>query len=82
MVEHPEGGCYVENYRSEIEIRSRSLATSIHFLLKQGEVSHFHQIKSDELWFFHEGAPCTIHCFDLDGNYIKHDLGVNFSTVL
>lgn len=77
LVKHPEGGFYAENYRSAQQIGNRSLATSIHFLLTEGDRSHFHVIQSDELWYFHEGAPCIIHAFDLDGRYIKFDLGLD-----
>ncbi|MBK7910821.1 MAG: cupin domain-containing protein [Bacteroidetes bacterium] len=33
----------------------RSLATSILFLLKAGQSSALHRIKSDELWYYHDG---------------------------
>ncbi|MDX5339992.1 MAG: cupin domain-containing protein [Cyclobacteriaceae bacterium] len=62
---HPEGGFYSEVYRSEKLIPSaqgeRSLATSIYFLLRAGEVSRLHRIQSDELWFWHEGSPLSVH---------------------
>ena len=62
---HPEGGFYSETYRSERRIDTdageRDLMTSIYFLLTSENVSKFHRIKSDELWFFHEGSNLTIH---------------------
>lgn len=57
MKAHPEGGFYAETYRAASEIETengtRQLITSIYFLLRSEDVSHFHRIKSDELWFWH-----------------------------
>jgi len=60
MIAHPEGGFYKEIYMSEENITanelkvdfegSRILWTSIYFLLRDGEVSNFHRLKSDEMW--------------------------------
>ena len=60
---HPEGGFYSETYRSDITIpgRDRQLMTSIYFLLSSENVSRFHRIKSDELWFYHAGSPLVVH---------------------
>ncbi len=62
---HPEGGFYSETYRSEERIPTdsgkRNLSTAIYFLLTSESVSKFHRIKSDELWFFHEGSNLTVH---------------------
>lgn len=67
---HPEGGYYSEEYRSEIELPNieRQLMTSIYFLLPSEHLSHFHRIKSDELWFFHEGSPISVHTLDENGH--------------
>ena len=75
---HPEGGFYSEEYRSEMELPQlgRSLMTSIYFLLPSEHVSHFHRIKSDELWFFHEGSPLTVHTLDENG-HTEHHLGLD-----
>ncbi|RIW18910.1 cupin domain-containing protein [Algoriphagus lacus] len=65
MHPHPEGGFYAETYRSHAEIETetgqRQLITSIFFLLRSQDVSHFHRIKSDELWFWHEGSSLSVH---------------------
>lgn len=62
---HPEGGYYRETYRSAQglttpENQARSVSTAIYFLLEDANKSHFHRIKSDELWFFHQGQPLEI----------------------
>jgi predicted cupin superfamily sugar epimerase len=78
MQAHPEGGYYSEEYRSEMTLPTtdRQLMTSIYFLLPSKDVSHFHRIKSDELWFFHEGSPLTVHTLDENGHG-KHLVGLN-----
>lgn len=76
---HPEGGWYAETYRSEenLNVKDRSLLTSIYFLLTSKNVSRFHRIKSDELWYFHQGSPVTVHTLDENG-HTEHQLGNNF----
>ena len=63
LKKHPEGGFYAENYRSDMKTKDNSgvLMTSIYFLLTSENVSNFHRIKNDELWFHHEGSPIAIH---------------------
>ncbi|WP_297338334.1 cupin domain-containing protein [Algoriphagus sp.] len=71
MKPHPEGGFYVETYRSPETIMTangeRSLMTVIYFLLRSEDVSHFHRIQSDEHWFWHEGSPLTVHVLNHSG---------------
>lgn len=71
---HPEGGYYAETYRSDLNVPTdhgrRSLMTCIYFLLTSENSSKFHQIKSDEMWFFHEGSPLTVHVLS-DKGYEK-----------
>lgn len=67
---HPEGGYYSETYRSAEMIAanalpsrynsSRNFGTAIYFLLESGQISEFHRIQSDELWFFHVGSPIEL----------------------
>lgn len=62
---HPEGGFYRETFRSEqkmttIEGNERNVSTAIYYLLENEDKSHFHRIKSDESWFFHQGECLEI----------------------
>lgn len=77
---HPEGGFYTETYRSEEEIpgKERNLLTSIYFLLTDTNVSRFHRIKSDELWYFHNGSTVIVHTLDEKG-HTEHLLGNDLS---
>lgn len=69
LEEHPEGGYFRETYRNPSTIQvldgggTRHLATSIYFLLKGEQKSHFHQLQSDELWYFHAGTSARVHIF-------------------
>jgi uncharacterized protein len=72
MIPHPEGGYYCETFRSPQQAvfsgfeGPRNYATSIYFLLKAGQTSALHRIKSDEIWYHHDGGPLTI--IEIDEN--------------
>lgn len=55
----------------------RKLYTSIYFLLTSKDVSHFHRLKSDELWYYHAGSPLTVHIIHDNGEYEEKKLGLN-----
>ncbi|MBE5909511.1 MAG: cupin domain-containing protein [Lachnospiraceae bacterium] len=67
LQQHPEGGWFAEVYTAPFEKEGRPLAGSIYFLLDAGEISHFHQIDCDEIWYFHEGCGMTITMLTPDG---------------
>jgi predicted cupin superfamily sugar epimerase len=81
LLPHPEGGHYAEVYRSALEIEmngfagKRNLCTSIFFLLEAHETSALHRIKSDELWYHHDGDVLEIIEIDESGNEIITRLG-------
>ncbi|HLP18250.1 MAG TPA: cupin domain-containing protein [Bacteroidota bacterium] len=88
---HPEGGYYRELYRSAGEIPAgalperyqggaRSYATSIYFLLKSGECSRYHRLRSDELWYFHAGSALTLSTIDpVTGALTVHAMGFDIA---
>jgi predicted cupin superfamily sugar epimerase len=80
LLPHPEGGFYKETYRSELSLegQQRNLLTSIYFLLTSANVSKFHRIKSDELWYFHTGSPLIVHTLSERGHE-QHLLGLDLS---
>ena len=57
---HIEGGFFSEVYKAPFETAGRPLAGSIYFLLDAGEVSRFHEIDCDEIWYYHEGCGMKI----------------------
>ena len=77
LVPHREGGFYREVYRSADLVSpaclppgfagSRALATSIYYLLRAGQVSLFHRLRSDEIWNFHLGGRLTLAVIRPDG---------------
>ncbi|WP_432355450.1 cupin domain-containing protein [Sporosarcina sp. A2] len=78
---HPEGGSYVSSFTAsetiDTEAGKRPLFTSIYFMLADGELSHFHQLKSDELWYYHDGSAMTVHMISSEGEYSEVKLGLN-----
>ncbi|MCI1188442.1 cupin domain-containing protein [Hymenobacter sp. DH14] len=65
LLPHPEGGYYRETYRAVPTVatpegHTRNVSTAIYYLLENEDKSHFHRIKSDELWFFHQGQALEI----------------------
>lgn len=74
LIPHPEGGYYKETYRSDIDFGNRKLMTAIYFLLTSENVSNFHRIKSDELWFHHAGSPLIVHTLTSEGHQ-EHPVG-------
>lgn len=52
---HPEGGHYAETYRAPGEGHGRGACTVIHYLLRQGERSHWHRVDAVEIWAWHGG---------------------------
>lgn len=69
LVPHPEGGFYKEVYRSkDLMENGLNVMTSIYFLLTSDNVSKFHRIISDEIWFHHQGSPIVVHTLGKDGH--------------
>lgn len=69
---HPEGGHYSEVFRSERLVDPgegrplRRALTAIYFLLRRGEFSCFHRVRSDETWHHHEGDLLEVIVIDRD----------------
>lgn len=79
LLPHPEGGFFRETYRSEF-------STGIFYLLKKGQKSSFHRIRSDEMWHFYGGDSIsiveitlmgTIKETILDKNNVQHVVQAN-----
>jgi predicted cupin superfamily sugar epimerase len=73
LVRHPEGGWYRETYRASERIDAgalpsrfggpRAVSTAIYYLLRAGERSALHRIKSDEVWHHYAGDAATLWLF-------------------
>jgi predicted cupin superfamily sugar epimerase len=85
---HPEGGWYKQTYKSSLTVKAnelprpfngeRSFATSIYFLLQEGDYSAFHRIKSDECWHFYSGDPILVYVISENGSLEIITLGSDF----
>jgi uncharacterized protein len=83
LKQHPEGGFFVETYRSEFLVSlakyqgSRNLCTIIYYLLLREQFSSFHSIKSDEIWNFYLGSSVDLHMITDNGTLDEVRLGTN-----
>lgn len=79
LAAHPEGGYFKETYRAKETVSCsqgcRNLATNIYFLLKSGQKSAFHRLKSDEFWYYHEGSSLEVFIIYPDGRMEEKVLG-------
>ena len=57
---HPEGGHFRETWRAEAEPGTRAAGTAIYFLLKSGEVSHWHRVDAAEIWHWYAGSALEL----------------------
>jgi len=86
---HPEGGYFLETYRSLGEINEENLeggyegkrnySTCIYFLLTSDKFSALHRIKQDEIWHFYDGSPILLHMISELGIHSEHVIGRDFN---
>ena len=77
---HPEGGCFREVHRAPVQGAARSSVTSIYYLLKAGERSHWHRVDAVELWHYYAGAPLLLRVSE-DGRAIaEHRIGTDIAS--
>lgn len=75
---HPEGGYYKEVIRGNTdELNKREAYSSIYFLLTHDNISHFHRIDADEIWYHHAGDSLTVHMIHPNGEYQNVTVGNN-----
>jgi uncharacterized protein len=76
---HPEGGFFVETYRSDEIVATgrgaRAASTAILFLVTAAAISHLHRLSSDELWVFQGGLPLELVALAPDGEMERYLLG-------
>jgi len=85
LARHPEGGWYRETYRSSEWVQAgalparfggaRTLGTAIYYLLRAGERSVLHRIKSDEVWHHYAGDAVTLWLLEAQGAARRVRLG-------
>lgn len=80
MTPHVEGGYYKESLVSkDLFKEDKKLFSSIYFLLETEEVSNFHRLKSDEMWYYHDGQALTIYMISPQGELTTKQLGLDNS---
>ncbi len=77
MQTHPEGGYFVEMYRSAEMVPAdalpdrfggaRTMSTAIYFLLESHHISALHRIQSNEVWHFYDGGPLDVFVIEPNG---------------
>ncbi|SHJ27078.1 hypothetical protein SAMN05444000_106192 [Shimia gijangensis] len=78
LTPHPEGGHYRQTWIAEGSGSARPAGTSIYFLLKAGERSHWHKVDATEVWHYYAGAPLILSLSKTDqGPKQDHILGPN-----
>jgi uncharacterized protein len=84
LLPHPvEGGFFREIYRSEKSLPAyggtRSVATTIYYLLKPGHVSELHVLPGDEIFHFYLGSPVRMLQLWPDGTGKEIVLGTDLA---
>lgn len=79
LAPHPEGGFYREIHRDPTPDGGRAASSSIYFLLRKGERSHWHRIDATEIWHFHVGAPLVLDVVEPGKAPVRHVLGTDLS---
>lgn len=82
MTSHREGGSYFQSYAASYQVTDknqniRPAATSIYFLLEEGDYSAFHRLQADEVWYFHDGQPLSVWAIDPSGELHEMRLGLD-----
>lgn len=85
LEEHPEGGYFSQTFKSDKQFDlpgyggPRSACTAIYYLLKSGQFSAFHRVRSDELWHFYAGSALVLYVIEKGGRLRRIVLGSNLS---
>ncbi|HEY9080223.1 cupin domain-containing protein [Magnetovibrio sp.] len=78
LAPHPEGGHFKEIHRHDPGDGTRGAVTSIYFLLKAGESSHWHRVlDAEEIWCWHAGAALELQIHPAGGSRRTHILGLD-----
>ncbi|MEC9343028.1 MAG: cupin domain-containing protein [Pseudomonadota bacterium] len=77
---HPEGGHFREMFRDPAEADGRSASTAIYYLLRSGEVSHWHRVDAAEIWHHYAGAALELQMAQGEGQPVeRHLLGIDLA---
>ena len=76
-----EGGFFKELYRSKsiMPDGKRTCGTSIYYLMTIDNISSWHKVASDEIWYYHAGSPAIQLLISPDGTLEKRIIGNDFA---
>ena len=80
---HPgEGGFFREIYRSGLTLddRDRCCGTSIYYFMTARDVSPWHKVAADEIWYYHGGSPAVQLLIYPDGKMEKRIIGMDIQS--
>jgi len=72
---HPEGGFFREVFRDLRDNEGRSRSTAIYYLLRAGDITHWHRIDAFEVWHWYGGSPLELSIAPARGAPVRHILG-------
>ena len=80
LIPHPEGGFFSETFRAPASLEApfgarRAASTAIYFMLRAGDFSAFHVVRSDEVWHHYLGASLELHTINPSGRHERVELG-------
>lgn len=76
LIPHPEGGWYRETWREAAREGDRPASTAILYLLRPGELSHWHRVDATEVFHHYAGAPLELRiALTSDSLPVAHRLG-------
>lgn len=72
-----EGGYFNQIYKCNVPASqpNRFCGTSIYYALGGKQVSKWHKVASDEIWFYHAGTPAQQILLFPDGHWELHIIG-------
>ena len=77
---HPEGGLFREVFRDVRGGDGRARSSAIYYLLRAGEVAHWHRIDVCEVWHWYGGSPLALSIAPSRGAPVRHILGGNIAS--
>jgi predicted cupin superfamily sugar epimerase len=72
---HPEGGHYREIFRAPETAGARGAVTTIYYLLRAGERSHWHRVDATEIWHHYAGDALALGISEDGRTVTRHRLG-------
>ena len=79
LVPHPEGGHYREVFRDSAPGGERGALTSIYYLLRAGERSHWHRVDAVEIWHYYAGDAIALLVSANGKTVDRHELGAEIA---